>query len=174
MMPTTVRTSMPDSLNLAPQREGPLRKRNSRGAWQSRWWVLRGSELRYFTDQKSTSAKGVVSMETVLSSRSMSMVDREPFCLEIRCRERTYHLSAPSAHDAAQWVAAIEAARQHSAMRTGMGSSHSAKAILGGTAGGVAGVGMGVVAGSAPGSPLPHSPPSGSAQPSSRPRRTGS
>ena len=42
-----------------PRLEGLLKKRNVRGSWQTRWFVLTGSELRYFVDAKSSTAKGV-------------------------------------------------------------------------------------------------------------------
>ena len=75
-MPTTVRMSMPDPHSLVPQLEGPLRKRNSHGKWQQRHWVLSGSEIRYYTDAKASSAKGIINIESVISVKAAAVIDR--------------------------------------------------------------------------------------------------
>ena len=141
---------MPDPHSLVPQLEGPLRKRNSRGTWQQRWWVLSGMEIRYYNDQRTTSAKGIINIDSVISVRSVTMIDKEPYCIEIRCRERTYQISAPLPQDAAKWITAVEACRQVFAARTGgprgtqsakvaadLPSGTRAPAGLGGSGGGV-------------------------------------
>ena len=50
-----------------PQHRGWLQKRNSRGVWQQRWSVLQGSEFRYYESSKSSNAKGVINLESVIS-----------------------------------------------------------------------------------------------------------
>ena len=91
--------------------EGFLRKRNKHGKWQQRWFVLGASELRYFESATSSVPKGVIPLGGIASVTRTRVIDREPFCLSVRCRDRTYALSAPSDDAARNWCAAISSAQ---------------------------------------------------------------
>jgi len=93
-------------------KEGPLRKRNRRGTWQSRWFVLQPADLRYYESSGSATAKGIIPLTEISGVSRTAVMDREPFCFGVRCRDRTYTISAQSEEAARDWCSAIYSAQQ--------------------------------------------------------------
>ena len=75
---------------------GYLRKKNDRGRWQQRWFTLQGTHLRYYESQHGANPKGVISVPSILSVHRIEAIDKEAFCFELRCKDRTYVLSGHS------------------------------------------------------------------------------
>ena len=61
--------------------QGYLKKRNERGVWQQRWFVLQGLELKYYNSQKDATGgkdpKGVIPVMTVQSAEYAGAIGGE-------------------------------------------------------------------------------------------------
>ena len=110
-----------------------LKKRNERGVWQQRWFVLQGLELKYYNSQKDATGgkdpKGVIPVMTVQSAEYAGAIGGENHCFEIKVssrteKDRTYQLSAISSAIAKSWCSSIDTTRD--AFRaTGQRSGHT-------------------------------------------------
>ena len=73
--------------------QGYLKKRNERGVWQQRWFVLQGLELKYYNSQKDATGgkdpKGVIPVMTVQSAEYAGAIGGENHCFEIKVSSRT-------------------------------------------------------------------------------------
>ena len=113
--------------------QGYLKKRNERGVWQQRWFVLQGLELKYYNSQKDATGgkdpKGVIPVMTVQSAEYAGAIGGENHCFEIKVssrteKDRTYQLSAISSAIAKSWCSSIDTTRD--AFRaTGQRSGHT-------------------------------------------------
>ena len=113
--------------------QGYLKKRNERGVWQQRWFVLQGLELKYYNSQKDATGgkdpKGVIPVMTVQSAEYAVAIGGENHCFEIKVssrteKDRTYQLSAISSAIAKSWCSSIDTTRD--AFRaTGQRSGHT-------------------------------------------------
>ena len=108
----TVSYAVYPSPGTVPRLAGALWKRNNRGVWQQRWFVLEGSEIRYFESSdkavSSRNAKGVINAHAVHSVLNTTHKDRDA-CFDIHCRGRTYHMAAQNEQERNEWTMALEA-----------------------------------------------------------------
>ena len=113
--------------------QGYLKKRNERGVWQQRWFVLQGLELKYYNSQKDATGgkdpKGVIPVMTVQSAEYAGAIGGENHCFEIKVssrteKDRTYQLSAISSAIAKSWCSSIDTTRD-AYRATGQRSGHT-------------------------------------------------
>ena len=93
-----MRSMSPTKMRAGERKEGTLRKRNERGKWQRRWFVLDGLQLKYYQNSGSNSTKGSIPLSHITSIAPPQMVGTVPYAFGLRChmaRVATVICSAP-------------------------------------------------------------------------------
>jgi len=87
-----------------PEKEGQFEKEGAnRKNWLKRFFVLKGSALFYFVNQKDVFPKGVCLLKgaTVTSTGTL---DKKLFCFTVTTPDREWHFSAASENEKDEWV----------------------------------------------------------------------
>lgn len=95
-------------------REGWLMKEGgaSKNKWQSRWFVLQGRTLYWYT-KKDDSVQGSLSMTDIQDISLVGEHSNKKFCLSLVTNKKVYYLAAETDSVAREWFASLES--QHSA-----------------------------------------------------------
>eukprot|EP00164_Ancoracysta_twista_P004323 GFYU01005826.1.p2 GENE.GFYU01005826.1~~GFYU01005826.1.p2 ORF type:complete len:181 (-),score=49.68 GFYU01005826.1:534-1076(-) len=111
---------------------GYLQKRNPQFVWQKRYFVLKGTLLRYYKEEldvdRGMPEKGLIDFAYV-TDVAVSQYQTKKNGIEITCMGRAYKLHADSQLDRAKWLEAISKVHQ-TKLRTHSTSPGTTKAPL--------------------------------------------